>query len=50
MSKAILPVEFITTILHTEIQEEYCPMTRGSNYIAVCIADVMGGKCGKHDE
>jgi len=30
MSKAILPVDDITTIFHPEIQEKYCPKTRVS--------------------
>jgi hypothetical protein len=50
MSKAFLPVDDISTNFHTKIQEEYCPMTRESNYTAVCIVDVMGEKFVKHDK
>jgi hypothetical protein len=50
MSKAILPVEYMTTIFHPENSGRNRPLTSWCKYTAVCIADVMGGKCGKHDK
>jgi hypothetical protein len=50
MSKAIQPVDDITTIFHPENSGRNFPMMSGCKYTTVCIADVMGGKCGKHDK